>query len=618
MCGVVGIYSYAASAPPVSPAELLRIRDQMVSRGPDGKGEWYSADGRVALGHRRLAIIELSPSGAQPMVSANGSTIVSFNGEIYNYRELREFLEHRGHRFRTGSDTEVILQLYEREGEAMLPRLRGMFALAVWDAKRQGMLLARDPFGIKPLYYADDGGTLRAASQVKALMAGGAISDALEPAGYVSFFLLGYVAEPFTIRRAVRALPAGHTLWVDAAGARSPRAFSSLQQLFQPMEELPSPVTPDDRRAFLTSSLADSVKAHLVSDVPVGVFLSAGLDSTGIMSLAVQQSARLKTLTVGFAEYRGTGADEVPIAEAVAREFGTDHTTVWVQREDFRREQGHFFAAMDQPTIDGVNSFFVSRAAAKAGLKVALSGLGGDELFGGYPSFRQIPRITKLLGPLHAVPALGRAIRRVASHSIGSRLSPKFAGLIEYGTTIEDAYLLRRSLYMPWELPHVLDPDIVREGWATLQPLPSFRASTEGLQRDRLRVTALEMTWYMRNQLLRDTDWASMAHSLEVRTPLVDIELLRRMVPLLYDRSAPGKLEMVAATPVGAMGAVVHRPKTGFTVPVRDWLIEERRGDGRDAGAAEHERGLRGWAKHVFEVYVAQAHNAVPAGVPGS
>lgn len=617
MCGVVAIYSYSASAPPVSPAELLRIRDHMASRGPDGKGEWYSANGRVALGHRRLAIIDLSSNGAQPMASADGSTVVSFNGEIYNYRELREFLEHRGHRFRTGSDTEVILQLYEREGEAMLPRLRGMFALAVWDAKRQGMLLARDPFGIKPLYYADDGGTLRVASQVKALMAGGAILDALEPAACVSFFLLGYVAEPFTMFTAVRALPAGHALWVDTAGARSPQAFCSLRQLFQSPQETPCAVAPDDRRAFLTASLADSVKAHLVSDVPVGVFLSAGLDSTSVMSLAVRQSARLKTLTLGFAEYRGTEKDEVPLAEAVAREFGTDHTTIWVQREDFLRDQGHFFAAMDQPTIDGVNSFLVSRAAAKAGLKVALSGLGGDELFGGYPSFRQVPRITRLLGRLRTVPAFGRAIRRVASPLIGSPLSPKFAGLIEYGTTIEDAYLLRRSLYMPWELPRVLDPDIVREGWAALQALPSFRASTQGVQDDRLRVAVLEMNWYMRNQLLRDTDWASMAHSIEVRTPLVDIELLRRMVPFLHSRSAPGKLDMVAATPVGAMDAVVRRAKTGFTVPVHDWLIEERRANGHDAGSTGHERGLRGWAKHVFEAYVTPARITATAGLTG-
>lgn len=614
MCGVVGIYSYAAGAPPVSPEELVRVRDHMAARGPDGTGAWFSPDGRVALGHRRLAIIDLSPNGAQPMASAEGSTIISFNGEIYNYRELREFLERRGHRFRTGSDTEVILQLYEREGEAMLPRLRGMFALIIWDARRRGLMLARDPFGIKPLYYADDGATFRVASQVKALMVSGALPDALEPAGCVSFFLLGYVAEPFTIRRAVRALPAGHSLWVDTAGARSPRAFFSLREQLLPEQQTPLRFTVEERRACLAASLADSVKAHLVADVPIGVFLSAGLDSTSIMSLAVRHSARLKTLTVGFTEYRGTGRDEVPIAEAVARQFGTDHTTIWVERDVFVREQGRLFAAMDQPTIDGVNSFFISRAAASAGLKVALSGLGGDELFGGYPSFRQLPRISRLFGPLHAVPALGRAVRIVASHLIGARLSPKFAGLIEYGTSIEDAYLLRRSLYMPWELPRVLDPDIIRDGWAALQPLLSFHASTAGLPRDRLRVAVLEMTWYMRNQLLRDTDWASMAQSLEVRTPLVDVELLRRMVPLLRDRSAPDKLEMAAATPIGGIDAVVRRPKTGFTVPVREWLIEGRRSDGRDAGKAVDERGLRGWAKHVFESYVSQAPVAASAG----
>jgi len=272
MCGVVALIAYAANAPPVSRGELLRIRDAMASRGPDGSGEWVSADGRVALGHRRLAIIDLSPGGAQPMASADGALRITFNGEIYNYRELRAELEQKGRHFRSSSDTEVILQLYEEEGAAMLPRLRGMFAFALWDERRRGVLLARDPMGIKPLYYADDG-TLRVASQVKALVAGGAVPTRLGPAGCVSFFLFGCVSDPFTIRDAVRALPAGHSLWVDAAGPGAPRPFFSIRDVFAAAEGEAAALTPERRQDLLRASLAESVAAHLVADVPVGVFL---------------------------------------------------------------------------------------------------------------------------------------------------------------------------------------------------------------------------------------------------------------------------------------------------------------------------------------------------------
>lgn len=597
MCGIVGIFAHRLDVPSVNRAAVVDIRDSMAVRGPDGAGEWLSEDGRVGLGHRRLAIIDLTDAAAQPMTSLRGDTLITYNGEIYNYKELRTELEQQGERFRTNSDTEVILNLYERDGVAMLPRLRGMFAFIIWDKRRRGMLLARDPMGIKPLYYVEDRGTLRAASQVKALLAGG-VDPAPDPAGCVSFFLWGYVAEPFTIRRHVRALPAGHSLWVDASGVGTPRPFYSvrdaLRQGEQAIGERAAPAT----RQHIGCSIRASVAAHMVADVPVGLFLSAGMDSTSVASLARECTpAPLRTLTLGFSEYRGTSRDEVPVAEEVARAFRTDHETVWVRGRDFLGNRDHLLQAMDQPTTDGVNTFFVSKAAAQVGLKVALSGLGGDELFGGYPSYSQVPRLTRILKPFRLFPAFGRAVRVVSSRMIGKRISPKYAGVLEYGTSLEDAYLLRRALYMPWELPNILDPDLVRTGWSQLRPLASLRETTVGLQRNRTRMAALEMSWYMRNQLLRDADWAGMAHSVEIRTPLVDIELLRELAPLLAAPTVPSKLEMAQSTPAGRIEAVVGRHKTGFTVPVRQWL----------AGTAEDgagDRGLRGWAQFVFRHHV--------------
>jgi asparagine synthase (glutamine-hydrolysing) len=603
MCGIVGILAYGARARPVSRSELLGIRDSMATRGPDGVGEWIGADGKAGLGHRRLAIIDLSEAAAQPMTSGSGASVISFNGEIYNYRNLRAELEQQGQRFRTASDTEVILALYEREGERMLSRLRGMFALVIWDARRRGMLLARDPMGIKPLYYSDDGGTLRAASQVKALLVGG-VEASPDPAGCVSFFLLGYVAEPFTIRRRIRALPAGHSLWVDAAGVGAPRAYFSVRDTLLEAERAADPRAAPANGELIGAAIKASVAAHMVADVPVGLFLSAGIDSTSIASLARDYSAQpLRTLTLGFREYEGSSEDEVPTAEEVARIFRTDHRTLRVIGRDFAVERERLLTAMDQPTTDGPNAYFVSKAAHEIGLKVALCGLGGDELFGGYPSYSQVPSVARALRPLRFLRGMGRALRKVSAPLLGRLTSPKYAGLLEYGTSLEDAYLLRRALYMPWELPGVLDMDVVRPGWAELDLPARLRATIAGLEGDRTRIAALEMSWYMRNQLLRDADWAGMAHSLEIRTPFVDAELLRQLAPLLAGPAAPSKLAMVKSTPAGGIEKVVSRPKSGFTVPMRQWLADSV--EPGSAAPGSEERGLRGWAKLVYRHHVA-------------
>src|SRR5436190_12491551 len=274
MCGIAGIYAYHYAANAVDRAELQRVRDHMVARGPDGLGDWYSQDGRVGLGHRRLTIIDLSERGAQPMTSADGKLVVTFNGEIYNYRQLRASLEARGCIFRTQTDTEVLLHLYAAKGEAMVDDLRGMFAFGLWDTDRNALLLARDPHGIKPLYYADDGWTFRFASQVKALLAGGRVSRDPEPAGTVGFFLFGSAPEPFSLYREIRALPAGCTQWVDAGGPREPKPYFNIARVLADAPALNEPAQARVRAAAL-----DSVSAHLLADVEVGLFLSAGVDS---------------------------------------------------------------------------------------------------------------------------------------------------------------------------------------------------------------------------------------------------------------------------------------------------------------------------------------------------
>jgi len=594
MCGIAAIFNYATGEP-VDRAEMGRMLAHMQLRGPDGSGEWYGRQGAIGLGHRRLSIIDLSEAGAQPMVSDDGRYVITFNGEIYNYRELRAELERKGCRFRSQSDTEVVLQLYRLEGEAMLPKLRGMFAFAIWDDTRQGLFLARDPLGIKPLYYADDGRTLRVASQVKTLLAGGGVDTAPEPAGHVGFFLWGHIPAPFTLYRGIRNHSAGTSQWVERGGTKTEKTFFTVAGLFTDAEGQVADSRPPSSD-LLGSSLRDSVRHHLIADVPVGIFLSSGLDSCTLAALAAENTASLHTVTLGFTEYQGTANDEVPLAEQVARQYGTKHRTVWVSKQDFRDQFAGVLNAMDQPSCDGVNSYFVSLAAARTGLKVVLSGVGGDELFGGYPSFQEIPRAVSVLRPFRFCRPLGAGLRLVSAPFLQRMTSPKYAGLLEYGGTYGGAYLLRRGMFMPWELPVLLDPDLARAGWNELQIIARLDETVSAIQSPHLKVSALEMSWYMRQQLLRDTDWASMAHSVEVRTPLVDVELVRSLAPLFATNQGPTKRDM-ALTPHSPLpGSVLNRPKTGFSVPVRQWLMDEN--------TQPVERGLRGWTRLIYSAFV--------------
>ena len=575
MCGVAGIFSYHYASPAVDREELRTMRDFMARRGPDGSGEWFSEDGRVALGHRRLAIIDPSPGGHQPMVGGNEKHIVSFNGEIYNYRELRAGLEKKGRIFRSRSDTEVLLHLYAEEGTAMLASLRGMFAFALWDAEKKAFFLARDPYGIKPLYYADDGWSIRAASQVRALLAGGRVSREKDSAGTVGFFLWGSVPEPHTLYQEIRQVPAGSFIVVDESGVSPAKKYFSVESVFG------SPAVGGlDRAGFSESvrvALADSIAHHFVSDVPVGIFLSGGLDSGALTALAVQGSQKkIRTITLGFEEYKNSARDERPGANEVAKRYGTEHHEYLLSSQEFHRELPSVLDAMDQPSIDGVNTYFVGKAAAAMGLKVALSGLGGDELFGSYPSFHRIPRLVRFLRPAGMLPFGGDIFRVLAGPFLkfSSVVHPKTAGILKYGASASGAYFLTRGLFMPWELGAMLDKELVREGVRRLEPCRYVRDGLPFKAKATWRhVAALEARFYLRNQLLRDADWAGMAHSVEIRTPFVDVEMLKALAPLLDPGFFPeGKTLLAAlAGPQFPEGAA-RRRKTGFTVPVDEWL----------------------------------------------
>jgi asparagine synthase (glutamine-hydrolysing) len=604
VCGVAGVFAYAQGAPPVDAAALLRMREAMQVRGPDGAGLWTSADGRVGLAHRRLAIIDLSTDGAQPMTSTDGRYRIVFNGEIYNYRELRLELLTGGIQFRTASDTEVLLQLYAMHGASMCKKLRGMYAFAIWDELEQSLLLARDPFGIKPVYVHNDGRVLRFASQVKALMASGSIPPEIDVEADAGFWLWGYVPEPRTLYRDVVALTPGSWLKLDRDGRSTSGVFESVENLLAGDEDaMPAAAEPAQT---LRDAVVDSMRHHLISDVPVGLFLSAGIDSATLAALAVQCGASLQTVTLGFLEYKGTEADETVLAEEIARRYGTRHRTVWISRADFEESFEAFVHTMDQPSIDGLNTWLVAQAAASVGLKVALSGLGGDEFFGGYPSFRQLPRIVQLARPFSSVPQVGRTLRRMSAPLLRRFTSEKLAGLVEYGGTWEGAYMLRRAVRMPWELEAgKATQDIARrragDGRPDVDWRPRLRDDPHAV------VSALEATCYMRNQLLRDSDWAAMAHSIELRVPLVDVNLTRFIARQRRIGRRYSKLDLASCADPALPESVTRRPKTGFTVPVRDWLLEAA---GAGPSVAK-KRGLRSWQEAIRVSFAGNTHPEV-------
>ena len=562
MCGITALFAYRSGA--IERDELDAITARMIPRGPDAGGTWVSPGARVALGSRRLAVIDLSDEGTQPMWDVARELAIVFNGEIYNHAELRASLERGGARFHSHTDTEVLLALYRRDGARMTGLLRGMFAFAIWDTRSRRMFVARDPYGIKPLYLADDGSTIRIASEVKALLAGGRVSAALDPAGAAGFFLTGSVPEPFTIRRDVRAIEPGTSFFIDEErGITGAQRFFSIAEVFRDADD----DALVDPAVFVRERVEESVAHHLVSDVPVGVFLSAGIDSSAIAQIAARRTP-LHTFTLSFTEF-----SEAPLAERFARELGTTQTTRVVGRDEFLSDLPRIFERMDQPTIDGVNTWFISKAVHEAGIKVALSGVGGDELLGGYPSFKNIPRMVRF-------PRIAGLAGKLLRH-------PKARLIAEHGRTYAGAYLLQRGLFLPGELPVILGDELAREGLARLQPLANIErtlAPDPGTPFG--RVAAMEAALYMRNQLLRDADWASMAHSVEVRTPLVDAYLLRQLVPMLIrqrDKSA-----LAANLP----DYLRNRKKTGFFVPMQAWM---------DLAPDGTSTRMRSWARHVWE-----------------
>ncbi len=567
MCGIAGFVSTPDALEPW-PVETVRLMtDRMQLRGPDGEGIW-AGDG-VVLGHRRLAILDLNVRSDQPMVTTNGDYTIVFNGEIYNFRELRRELEAEGIAFHTTSDTEVLLALYARVGERMLPLLRGMFALAIWNIRSRELFLARDPYGIKPLYYAQIVGGLIFASQVKAIIASALVAANSEPAAVAGFYLWGSVPEPWTIYRGVFALPCGSWLRVRNGIAEAPVCWNDIRDNWR---QPAIPQSTAELQETVRQAVTGSVRAHLVSDVPVSVFLSGGIDSGTIAALISEMGAPVEGITVGFDEFSAKQVDEVPVAAALAEHYGLPHHVRRIARDEFEQDIPFILDAMDQPSIDGVNTWFAAKAAAERGYKVVLSGVGGDELFYGYSLMKELPRRASQGKFIAAIPGAQSLVRTVSAYLAKGERHPKLKGIADFMGSLEGVYFLKRCLFLPQDLPTLMGERAAREGLDRLAGSPPGMSPANAVT-DAAGGCLLESTHYMRNQLLRDSDWASMAHSLELRTPFVDAALLHALRSVHTGFVGGVGKRMLGQSPKSALpNKIISRPKTGFGVPMTDWL----------------------------------------------
>ena len=565
----------------------------MRHRGPDDDG-FFLNDTRapgLALGMRRLSIIDIA-GGHQPVWNESTNVAVFFNGELYNYRELRERLLLAGHRFATQSDTEILVHGWEEWGEDLLSELRGMFAFALLDLRKHYatvpvLFLARDPLGIKPLYYAQTPEGFVFASELRALLAAGTLPRRISPDALTSYLLFGSVSEPVTLVENAFSLPPGHRLLLHLPDRRKvPRARPWWDLLWSSAARDPN--RPRDFSSAVPrvrQLLEDAVRGHLLADVPVGLFLSSGLDSGAIAAIAARQQPGIRSFTLSFPD---TAYDEGLLAWAVAKHTGTKHTDVPLQGADMLARLEEAVAALDQPTMDGINTYFVSWAASQVGLKVALSGLGGDELFAGYQSFADTPRLMRLDAIARVVPG---AFRRVSSPLVSTLLRHRgSADAIRKATNawlIPDAlphpYFFTRLLFPPFELTRLTNP-LFRSSAVSVDGVnldPTWlawleRVADQGQLLDPIgAISWLELRTYMASTLLRDTDSVSMDRSLEVRVPLLDTALVEFICSLPDEaRVRPGrhKALLVAAVQDLLPQEILQQKKRTFTLPWEEWL----------------------------------------------
>ena len=580
MCGIFGIVGNA------DPEVADRVSRGMYHRGPDDNGIWFdTTDTPVTLVNTRLAIIDLSEAGHMPMLSRNSEVAITYNGEVYNFPEIRADLEKLGYIFVSNSDTEVILSAYQHWGDDCVNRFRGMFAFLIWDIRKQRLFAARDRLGIKPLYWSMAGYDLILGSELKTLLASGLIEPTMNFQALHHYLTFYAVPPPLTMLQDVHSLLPGHCLTWEK-GTVSVRQYWDLP-VMKSLDRKDIKYDEVETRLELRRLLEESIELRMVSDVPVGAFLSGGVDSSAVVALMARLSGeRLKTFSVGY-DIEGKSMDERYYAELVAKQYDTDHNEVVISGKEVAAQLSNFVCAMDQPTGDGLNTYLVSRAASNH-VKVALSGLGGDELFAGYNQYRYLMNADRISRLWNRSPKLVKSLGRTLFSGLAG-LSGRSA-LAEVPEWLESGFLHRylrtRTLFNEESKTALYRSEMLERQSVTI---PSIGLLDPYLNYDEhdpiMKVTRLELKSYMSHMLLRDTDVTSMAHSLEVRVPLIDHKLVEFAASIpasmklgnsyLGKFAGPTKVVLTDALTDVLPKQILQRRKQGFFMPVRSWMLND-------------------------------------------
>lgn len=560
MCGILAVFSNTYFSDENENISLNSLK----KRGPDGFGVWRGNN--VFLGHTRLSIIDLSLRSTQPMVSSCGRYIIIFNGEIYNYAELKLNLEKKGYIFRTNSDTEVILTLFTIEKENFLNLLHGMFSFVIWDNFEESAFAARDPYGIKPLYigYFDKG--LILASQVKTILSTSLVSCDKDDLAISKFNLLGSVPEPDTCYKDIKSLESGHYIWIKKNKIIKKIRWKNIADIWNNVQ-IKKNIKLTTIEDIVKKSIKESISRHIISDVPIGIFLSGGIDSSVLAGLMVEAGVKnIVGVTIAYKEYENTVHDESIVAKEIATHFGIKHHIRFVTKEEFVEDLPKIFESMDQPSIDGINTWFASKAISELGIKVVISGVGGDELFMGYNSFHKLPLIVKYIKFLYKFPLVKPFVTLLFYLKANLSRNNRWLDASDLIQTIDGCWLMSRSISSINTIKKTNNSDFNYKN--IVNDMTGTRPKD-----NHLALSQIESMTYLRNQLLRDSDWASMAHSIELRTPLVDMTLLENLSPILGEfKKFPHKILLSNTLKKSLPKSILTRKKTGFSIPINTWL----------------------------------------------
>lgn len=565
MCGISGIFN--PSTKKINQIETInKILKLQKSRGPDNTALWTSSCGKVTFGHNRLSIIDLTNNSNQPFVSIDKRIVITFNGEIYNFIEIREQLLKKKIKFKSNSDTEVIIEAYRYWGLEFVNYFRGMYSFVIWDVLKDELILARDPFGIKPLYYTYQNNIFYFASQIKSILSIQNLRFNNSDAGICSYFMFGNVIDPFTIYKEIKSLEKGNVLVINKDGVKKKINFYSIKNKILNSKEA-SISNENDQINYLKETIDDTVRYHSISDVPITYLLSSGIDSNVLVASASSQQNNINSVTLDFG-FTGE-KNETQIASKTSKLNNIKHSVKEISNFDKIEGLNNFFNSMDSPTNDALNNYLISKKIKNL-TKVVISGVGADEFLFGYSSFERIPKLNNFVKFIPYIKILDN--NKLYNFLNKIKIKAKIAALFSHQKNIGDAYYLQRSVFLEKEIENFKDYFSIEKGLEELNLRERLLKDVEGIKDTKLSIMLLEILYYLSPKLLRDSDWATMSNSIEMRTPFVDIVFFEKILSLYKKNPNLNKKYMLKCYQNLLPRELSKRKKTGFEIPYKEFL----------------------------------------------